>query len=227
MKTKIELFHAMNPNPVIYVAKDGTVVYSNKAGETLLQVWGTGIGEKLTLCIGDFVQRIISRNIPEKMEVEAGNKVYLVEFHPAPEDGSVNVYGFDISDQKRIEKSLREREEKYRNIVEIANEGIWTLDSDARTTYVNEKMAEMLGYGQEEMIDRFVWDFTDEKGNAILEQNMEKRHQGINDIYEFQLHRKDGSPLWVLISAKSFFDKDGKFTGTLGMFSDITHRKKN
>ncbi|WP_269849398.1 PAS domain S-box protein [Methanosarcina horonobensis] len=73
------------------------------------------------------------------MEVKAGTRVYLVSFHPLPEDESVNIYGFDISDRKELEEKLRESEEKYRNIVEIANEGIWILDTKARTTYVNEK----------------------------------------------------------------------------------------
>jgi len=76
------------------------------------------------------------------------------------------------------------------------------------------------------MIDRFAWDFADEEGKAILKMNMEKRRQGINETYEFKLMCMDGSPLWVLISAKSLFNKDGKFTGSLGMFTDITKRKE-
>ena len=118
--------------------------------------------------------------------------------------------------------TLRESEEKYRNIVETANEGIWILDAEARTTYVNEKMAEMLGYSQEEMIDRFILDFTDEEGEPILKMHLEKSRQGINEVYELKLICKDGSPLWALISAKSLFNKGGKFAGSLGMFTDIT-----
>ena len=82
------------------------------------------VGEKLPSSIGDFVQRVICRNSPEKMEVKVGKRVYLVSFHLLPEDESVNIYGFDISDRKELEEKLRESEEKYRNIVEIANEGI-------------------------------------------------------------------------------------------------------
>ena len=111
METKMEQSSATNPNPVISVGKDGTVLYSNAAGEPLLHEWGVGVGEKLPSHIEDFVQRVISRNSPEKMEVKAGNRVYLVAFHPLPEEECVNIYGFDISDQKELE-------EKYRNIVE-------------------------------------------------------------------------------------------------------------
>ncbi len=226
MKAKMERFPATNPNPVLRVEKDGTVLYSNEAGEPLLHEWDVEVGEKLPSIIGDFVHRVICRNSPEKMEVKVGKRVYLVAFHPLPEDESVNIYGFDISDRKELEEKLRESEEKYRNIVEIANEGIWILDAEARTTYVNEKMAEMLGYGQDEMIGRSLWNFADEEFKTIVKLNLEKRQQGINQVYELKLICKDGSLLWTLISARAIFNKDGKFTGSLGMLTDITERKE-
>ncbi len=87
--------------------KDGTVLYSNKAGESLLHEWGVGVGEKLPSNIGDIVQRVISRNSPEKMEVKVGKRVYLTVFHPFTEEKCVNIYGFDISDQKELEEKFR------------------------------------------------------------------------------------------------------------------------
>ena len=59
---KMEQFPANNPNPVLSVAKDGTVLYSNEAGEPLLHEWGVEVGEKLPSSIGDIVQR---GNFPE------------------------------------------------------------------------------------------------------------------------------------------------------------------
>ena len=93
------------------MSKDGTVLYSNEAGEPLLNEWDVVVGEKLPSYIVDFVQRIISLNSPKKMEVNVGKRVYLVDFHPIPEEECVNIYGFDISDQKELE-------EKYHDIVE-------------------------------------------------------------------------------------------------------------
>ena len=84
----------------------------------------------------------------------------------------------------------------------------------------------MLGYSQEEMIGKSAWDFADEEGKAILKLNLKKRRQGINEIYEFNLICEDGKTLWVLISAKAFFNKKGKFIGSLGMFTDIAERKR-
>ncbi len=87
-------------------------------------------------------------------------------------------------------------------------------------------MADMLGYTLEEGLGRPVWDFADEESKTILKQNLEKRRQGINGSYELKLICKDGSSLWALINAKSIFDKDGKFMGTVSMLTDITKRKK-
>ncbi len=214
-----------NLNPVISVGNEGTVLYSNNAGEPLLKEWGIKIGEKLPSSIADTVQKVITQNNPEKMEVKAGIRVYLIVFHPLPEQGCVNISGFDISAQKELEDKLRERENKYRNIVETSVEGIWIFNSVSETTYVNEKMAEMLGYSPEEMIGRFIWDFAYEEDKGIFQVKLANRKQGIDEIYELKLIRKDGSPLWVSISAKGFFD-DGKFAGSVGMFTDITESKK-
>ena len=128
--------------------------------------------------------------------------------------------------QKDVEEKLRESENKYRNIVETSVEGIWIFNSVSETTYVNEKMAEMLGYSPEEMIGRFIWDFAYEEDKGIFQVKLANRKQGIDEVYELKLIRKDGSPLWVSVSAKGFFDDAGKFEGSVGMFTDITDRKK-
>jgi PAS domain-containing protein len=127
MKTKMKHFPATNPNPVLSVAKNGTVLYSNEAGEPLLREWGIEVREKLPSDVKKIVQKVISLNSTEKIDVKAGNKIYFVSFHPLPEKEFVNIYGFDISDLKEIEGKLRESEEKYRDIIETAIEGIWIL----------------------------------------------------------------------------------------------------
>ena len=131
----------------------------------------------------------------------------------------------DITERKKAEEKLRESEEKYRNIVEIANEGILVIDAELRITYYNKKLMEMLGYNSEEAIGRQIWDFISEEYKPIVKRNMEKRRQGVNGSYELELMRKGGSSLWVLINAKSLFNKDGKFMGSISMLTDITERK--
>ena len=103
-------FPEKNPNPVISVGNEGTVLYSNEASGPLLQEWGVKVGGKLPSSIAEIVQRVISHNNPEKIEVNVGKRVYLVVFYPLTEQECVNLCGFDISDQKDFEGKLRESE---------------------------------------------------------------------------------------------------------------------
>ena len=124
MKDKMEQSPAINPNPAFSVEKDGTVLYSNKAGEPLLHEWGVEIGEKLPSSIGDIVRRVISRNSPEKIEVKVGIRVYLVVFHPLSIQECVNISGFDISDRKELEEKPLESEEKYRELFNLIEHAV-------------------------------------------------------------------------------------------------------
>jgi PAS domain S-box-containing protein len=127
---------------------------------------------------------------------------------------------------RQAKEALIESEEKYRNIVETAEEGIWICDTDARTIFVNKKMAELLGYSQEEMMGKMVYDFTDPEAKELAKSNLERRMQGKKDKYEQKYIRKDGSTLWVIASAAPMLDRSGKVVASLGMLTDITERKK-
>ncbi len=154
MKITMGRFTANSLNPVIGLANDGTILYSNGAGEPLLHEWNVRLGEKLPSYIEDFEQKIIFQKSPKKMEVKVGNKVYLVTFHPTPDEREVTLYGFDITDQKELEKKLQESEKKYRDIVETAKEVDAKLGDIfdyivATANEVNAKLKETLNHLEE------------------------------------------------------------------------------
>jgi hypothetical protein len=80
----MEQFLTKTPNPLLSVTKDGIVNYSNDAAEPLMCGWGVKVGGNLPSNMIYLVQRVISQNSPEKLEVKVGNKVYLVVFLPYP-----------------------------------------------------------------------------------------------------------------------------------------------
>jgi PAS domain-containing protein len=79
------------------------------------------------------------------------------------------------TERKRTQQALLRSEELYRTIVETAQEGIWQIDSENRTTFVNKKMADMLGYSIDEMAQRMLFDFMDDAGKALAAENVERR----------------------------------------------------
>jgi two-component system, sensor histidine kinase and response regulator len=101
----------------------------------------------------------------------------------------------DITERKRAEDKLRRSEERYRILVDTANEGIWSMDDQHRSTYVNRAMADMLGYKPEEILGCRVEDFFFPGDAAFHEERMEKRHFGVDEVYERRFRRRDGTAL--------------------------------
>jgi len=122
-------------------------------------------------------------------------------------------------------RNLRESETKYRRIVDTANEGIWMIGEDLKTTFVNKRMAELIGYRAEEMAGLPMADFMFEEDRPEHFKTIENRRRGISENYERRLRRKDGQPVWAMVSASPVFDDGNHFKGSFAMFTDITERK--
>lgn len=125
----------------------------------------------------------------------------------------------------RTEEVLRESEERYRTLVDTALEGVWVVDSEARTTYLNQQMAEMLLYSVQEMIGKAFWEFLDDEYKPVFLDKFERRMQGEKEQYRLRFLRKDGSKLWGLLSASPLSAPDGRIVGSFAMVSDITEGK--
>ncbi|HSA96998.1 MAG TPA: PAS domain S-box protein [Acidobacteriota bacterium] len=132
---------------------------------------------------------------------------------------------FDISDLKKTEQALRESEQRLGTLLKSLHEGIWVLDKDDRTTYVNPRMAEMLGYTEDEMVGKPVYEFNDEEWRKFTAEKMERRRQGITEQLEGELVRKDGGRVYALFETSPITDDDGKYAGSIAGVQDITERK--
>jgi PAS domain S-box-containing protein len=167
--------------------------------------------------------------IEEKI-VRLDGSVRDVEVSAAPfkdrEGTAIQVILRDITGRKKIEQALRESEQRYRRIVETANEGIATHAPDGTITFVNQSMADMMGYSREEMIGRPSMDFVEEEDWEALIRAREGLKARGGFCKEQKLRRKDGSTLWTLVNAAARRDGAGNFLGYLAMHTDVTERKK-
>ena len=130
------------------------------------------------------------------------------------------------SEERYKTLAVREKENYYRCIVETASEGVWMFDSESTTTFVNSRMAEMLGYTVEEMLGRSLFEFIDGEERDLAQTYVQRRKQGIRERHDFKFTRKDSSHLWAIVSATPMFDINGEFSGVLRMISDISDRKQ-
>ncbi|PJZ68917.1 histidine kinase [Leptospira perolatii] len=113
-------------------------------------------------------------------------------------------------------------EAKYRKIVDTSQEGIWVIDHNSITTFMNHKMCQLLGRPVDELIGKSLFELTDPIHKNIIEERLEQRKAGKSEIHEFQFAQPDGSVKWTLMSASPLHDEQGNYEGALAMVTDIT-----
>ena len=154
---------------------------------------------------------------------------------------SVMVQLRDITERKRLEQQLQEYREELEvkvkertreieetkqyleNLLENANDVIYTLDTDQRFTYVNSKV-EIWGYRKEDLI-----------GRPYLSL-LSKRHRGrrlkstldigAKQVYEVEVMSRTGEARAVMVSVSPLCDPEGGILGVLGIARDVTETKK-
>jgi PAS domain S-box-containing protein len=132
----------------------------------------------------------------------------------------------DITDRKVAEQALRESEERYRNIVNTAHEGIYVLDADGKISFLNRQLAKMLGYRVEDMDGKLLVDFIDDLTVVETFREESANKQKKESPHDFRFRHKSNEEFWGMISSTAIYDKNGKSVGALGMVIDVTERKK-
>ncbi|MBE9222506.1 PAS domain S-box protein [Cyanobacterium stanieri LEGE 03274] len=138
------------------------------------------------------------------------------------EEGKVTGYFGTILDITALKNS----EEKYRRIVETTTEGIWMIDKNGNTNFVNAQMGEMLGYSAEEMLGKPLFYFMDQEAKNLAKKYLKRLVQGIKEQHDFRFTRKDGSDLWAIVSTTPNINEKGEYLGSLAMITDISDRRQ-
>jgi PAS domain S-box-containing protein len=131
--------------------------------------------------------------------------------------------------QTRLEertRALQESEQRFKQLVDVAQEGIWVADDRGLITYVNQRLADMLGYVNGSLLGRPVYDFIEPESRAGAQRTLGRRVSPPGQSQDLRFRRRDGSQVWGLVSSSPILGKDGALVGTVGMVTDITERKR-
>src|SRR5262249_39060493 len=99
----------------------------------------------------------------------------------------------DVTEQKRAERALRDSEERFRRMVEIAAAGIWIVDTKGNTDFVNDRMAAVLGYTKAEMLGRPCFDFLDPEEHERARREFAASQRQDLGPQEYRFRHKQGS----------------------------------
>jgi PAS domain S-box-containing protein len=224
------------------VAPDGRFIYVNRAWRQTLgydeqEIAGLNIFDIIhpdsqAHCMEVF-QRVISGEVVDKIEtvfVTKGGKKIVVEgtadcvFREGKPHSTRSIFR-NVTERKKAEAALRESEERYRTLVETAQEGINIVSPQEEIIFSNKAFASMLGYEPWELEGKNLQELVTEEQYKTFQVESQKRVKGIVSRYEIEMRHRDGSYRSALLSAAPLYDSQGNHQGSLGMLVDITERK--
>ncbi|MBP1710469.1 MAG: domain S-box-containing protein/HDIG protein [Deltaproteobacteria bacterium] len=192
--------------------------------------------ESMTAKARQIYANIYKTGQPARYEIEYikknGDKHYCEVSASVINDARGNPIGFrgislDISGRKQMEADLREREEKYKTILDSIDNGYYEVDLAGNLTFFNDSMCRIWGYPKEELMGMNNRQYADE-------ENARKLYETFNQVYrteiptkafDWQVRRKDGNIVFIEASVALRKDSAGNKIGFMGIVRDITERK--
>jgi PAS domain S-box-containing protein len=167
-----------------------------------------------------FTEAVNIRKSGEHFPIEVNINIIEID-----QEQFVLVVAHDITNRKKAEQALRESEEKYRNVVERANDVIGIIQ-DGKIKYINSRVMEIFGYSSDEVIGTDITRYVHPDALPEILDRYEKRFAGeeLPSIYETTLIHKNGNPAEVELSG-GLISYQGK-PADLVVIRDITERKR-
>jgi PAS domain S-box-containing protein len=200
-------------------------VFSREKHEDIFEIMdgvyktGVPVTRKNYLIIPDKTDNGEAREIYVNMVFQAyRNNLNIIE--------GIFFFAIDVTEQVTSKQKIEDSEKRFRQIVETAQEGIWMIDEFDKTVFVNQKMCEMLGYSQEEVLGKTNYYFKDEQGKQESFSRLKKRELRTNETHESKFYTKSGKAIWTIVSTNPVFNEKKEYKGGLAMVTNITQRKE-
>jgi PAS domain S-box-containing protein len=219
-------FPSENPSPVMRMNRDGVILYANEASAPILSYWKCGPEMMVPESMKKILQEVFESRDKYTSEIQIDRKTYLFTMAPFPEDCYTNIYAVDITERKLAGEKLRESEEKYRNLVDGADEAILVVQ-DGMLKFINHKTAELSGYSGPDLMGKPFSEYIYPDDRTMVVDNYVKRMKGepAPSRYEFRLLAVDGSAKWVEMNTVQI-DWNSK-PASLIFLTDISERKQH
>ena len=131
---------------------------------------------------------------------------------------------FLTSDAEAV-RALRDSEERFRTLTEIAPVGIFLTDADQACIYVNERWTQITGVTASQATGRDWRDTLKMEGDALQATALFQSDPSLPLRFESHIERRRGEGIWVIGQMRPYLDTRGGIVGHLGVITDITDRK--
>jgi two-component system, cell cycle sensor histidine kinase and response regulator CckA len=159
------------------------------------------------------------RRLLEEMERRVTERTALL-------DEAVRELKGELTERRRALDALRESEKRYRHLIEIADEGIWTINAQGKTNFINPRGAQLLGYTVPETLGRVPEDLVVIGDLPAELRSFDLQKMGCAPALEFRTQRQKGRETWMRASVTAITGEMGEYLGALILFSDVTRRRQ-
>jgi len=241
---QFEKIAEMGDDGIIVFDEESKIEFANQMATEILGIPKDQVlGKEFFSLIGkrdeEFLEEMVMRGegVGQKVCIEMplqtlSGQIKETEVCVAPtrsEEGLIKTYAYlrDITERKRFEKKLRESEEKYRNLFERVQHGLFISTKEGRFLDCNQGLVEMAGYDDKE--EFLVMDITkDLYANKEDRRKFQKliETQGFVKDLEVEFKKKNGEKITVLLTAHAKRNENGEVIGYEGLNIDISDRKR-
>ena len=229
LRTEYNVFSATNGEDALAIMEQNDIALVI-ADHRMPGMTGIELLEQVLQSYPDTVCILLTAYSEEKLLMDAINRVRVHGFLTKPWDpeavmSTVKRWETLETRRKAAEEALKKSEEKYRALVDNANEAI-LVAQDGMLKFANPKAVEMTSYSQEELFSKHFQEFIHPDDRKTVYQRYSKRLVGEEppQIYPFRIVRKDGNARWVEINAV-MITWEGR-PATLNFLTDITERRQ-
>ncbi len=133
----------------------------------------------------------------------------------------------DVTGRKKADAAIVASEKRYRDLYENSPLGYQSLDVDGCFVEINQTLCQMLGYERNEIIGGWFGDFLTSESKNTFSRNFPRfKERGEVHHVPFDMIKKDGGIVSILIEGSIGYDDDGSFKQTHCVIADVTERKK-
>jgi PAS domain S-box-containing protein len=136
-------------------------------------------------------------------------------------------FDLNTASRQRAEQALRASEENYRRLVMNLQEGIGVIDREAKITFANPCLADILGYAVPEVEGKNLSAFVDEHSLEKMNHKLKRCALGAQDQFDLEFLKRDGGQIYTSLSIAPLFDDRGNYHGALVSVADISRRKRS
>ena len=237
-ESSLRAFLDAHSESALLITMCGTILVANRAAVLSLKdcpkdIIGLNIFELLPPRRASEIKEKISEAIrggyPARLEETVGRRHYLHFISPVfngkESISKVALLTLDITDRKNTEEALRESEEKYRTVVNKANDGI-AIIQNALVKFANPRLVEISGYSMDEIIGHPFSEFLPRPQFESLLDFYERRLKGENVPSKYEIPLKTKSGQYLILEVNSSMISYQNHPAILIVVRDITKKKR-